>query len=277
MSESIIVLLTNIIFAAIILFVGLWLAKKLRPLFKNTMLKRNMDPMLASFITSIVHILFMVFVIIAALGRLGIQTTSLIAILGAAGLAIGLSLQNSLASFAAGVMIIGFRPFKVGDFIEAGGTSGVVEGIQIFSTQMRTGDNKTVIVPNASIIGGNIINYSARDTRRVDMTFGVGYNDDLKKAKKILQDVLDGDKRILKDPAPVIAVSELADSSVNIIVRPWVKTDDYWQVYWDLTEQVKLRFDKEGISIPYPQRDVHMQQAAPPKRTRTPRATQSKT
>ena len=272
MSESIILMLTNITFAAIILFVGLWLAKKLRPLLKGSMVKRNMDPMLASFITSIAQILFIVFVVIAALGRLGIQTTSLVALLGAAGLAVGLSLQNSLASFAAGVMIIGFRPFKVGDFIEAGGTSGVVEGIQIFSTQMRTGDNKSVIVPNASIIGGNIINYSARDTRRVDMTFGVGYGDDLKKTKEILQEILDGDERVLKDPAPVIAVSELADSSVNIIVRPWVNTDDYWQVYWDLTERIKLRFDKEGIHIPYPQRDVHMHQVAPTKRTRTPRA-----
>jgi len=254
--------LFNIVFAVIILIGGLWLIKKLRPFLKNTLVKRNMDPMLASFITSIVHVLLVVFVIIAALGKLGIQTTSLIAILGAAGLAIGLSLQSSLSSLAAGVMIIGFRPFNVGDYIEAGGTAGVVEGIQIFSTRMRTGDNKTVIVPNASIIGGSIVNYSDRETRRVDMKFGIGYGDNLKIAKQILEDILDKDERVLKDPAPLIAVSELADSSVNLIVRPWVKNADYWPLLWDMTEQVKLRFDQEGIQIPYPQRDVHIHQAA---------------
>lgn len=262
MSETLILILGRIIMAALILIVGLWLARKLRPVLKDFLLKRNLDPMLASFVTSIVHILFVVFVVIAALGKLGVQTTSLVAIVGAAGLAVGLSLQSSLSSFAAGVMIIGFRPFKVGDFIEAGGTSGVVEGIQIFSTQLRTGDNKTVIVPNASIIGSNIINYSARDTRRVDMVFGIGYNDDLQKARQILQEILDADERILDDPAPVIAVGELADSSVNLIVRPWTSTDDYWQVYWDLNEKVKQRFDEEGINIPYPQRDVHLHQVA---------------
>lgn len=262
MSETLILMLGRIIMAALILIVGLWLARKLRPVLKDFLLKRNLDPMLASFVTSIVHILFVVFVVIAALGKLGVQTTSLVAIVGAAGLAVGLSLQSSLSSFAAGVMIIGFRPFKVGDFIEAGGTSGVVEGIQIFSTQLRTGDNKTVIVPNASIIGSNIINYSARDTRRVDMVFGIGYNDDLQKARQILQEILDADDRVLDDPAPVIAVGELADSSVNLIVRPWTSTDDYWQVYWDLNEKVKQRFDEEGINIPYPQRDVHLHQVA---------------
>ena len=262
MSETLILILGRIIMAALILIVGLWLARKLRPVLKDFLLKRNLDPMLASFVTSIVHILFVVFVVIAALGKLGVQTTSLVAIVGAAGLAVGLSLQSSLSSFAAGVMIIGFRPFKVGDFIEAGGTSGVVEGIQIFSTQLRTGDNKTVIVPNASIIGSNIINYSARDTRRVDMVFGIGYNDDLQKARQILQEILDADDRVLDDPAPVIAVGELADSSVNLIVRPWTSTDDYWQVYWDLNEKVKQRFDEEGINIPYPQRDVHLHQVA---------------
>ena len=262
MSETLILILGRIIMAALILIVGLWLARKLRPVLKDFLLKRNLDPMLASFVTSIVHILFVVFVVIAALGKLGVQTTSLVAIVGAAGLAVGLSLQSSLSSFAAGVMIIGFRPFKVGDFIEAGGTSGVVEGIQIFSTRLRTGDNKTVIVPNASIIGSNIINYSARDTRRVDMVFGIGYNDDLQKARQILQEILDADDRVLDDPAPVIAVGELADSSVNLIVRPWTSTDDYWQVYWDLNEKVKQRFDEEGINIPYPQRDVHLHQVA---------------
>jgi small conductance mechanosensitive channel len=171
-------------------------------------------------------------------------------------------LQGSLSNFASGVMIIFFRPFKVGDFVEAGGISGIVEGIQIFSTQMRTGDNKSIIIPNSSITSGTITNYSAKSERRVDMTFGIGYDDDIRKAKQILEDILSADDRILKDPAPVIAVGALADSSVNILVRPWVKTDDYWAVFWDLTEKVKLRFDEENISIPFPQRDVHLHQVA---------------
>lgn len=224
--------------------------------------KRGADPMLASFVGSIVHILAVAFVVIAALGQLGIQTTSLVAIIGAAGLAVGLALQGSLANFASGVMIIAFRPFKVGDFVEAGGAVGVIEGIQIFSTQLKTGDNKTIIVPNAAITGGSITNYSTKDTRRVDLVFGIGYDDDIKKAKSLLEDIVNSDERVLKDPAPVIAVSELADSSVNFIVRPWVNSADYWGVYWDLTETVKLRFDAEGISIPFPQQDVHMHQAA---------------
>jgi len=217
---------------------------------------------LATFITSIAHITAIIFIAIAALSELGIQTTSLIAIVGAAGLAIALSLQGSLSSFAAGVMIIAFRPFKVDDYIEAGGTAGIVEEIQIFSTRLRTADNKTVIVPNAAIINNNIVNYSAKDTRRVDMVFGISYKDDIGMAREILRDVVKQDDRILEDPEPVIAVSQLADSSVNLIVRPWVKTEDYWTVLWDLTEAVKLRFDKEGINIPFPQRDIHLHQAA---------------
>ncbi len=252
----------NIVLAAAILIIGLWLAKRIKTILVSMMEKRGMDKLLATFMGSIAHILISAFVLIAALGELGIQTTSLIAIIGAAGLAIGLALQGSLANFAAGVMIIAFRPFKVGDFIEAGGAVGVVEGIQIFSTQMRSGDNKSIIVPNAKITGGTITNYSTKDTRRVDLVFGIGYDDDIKKAKKVLEDLLAKDERILKDPAPVVAVSELADSSVNFVVRPWVNSADYWAVYWDLTETVKLTFDKEGISIPFPQRDVHMHQAA---------------
>lgn len=255
-------ILTNIVFAAAILLIGLWFAKRLKSVLTSILNKRNVDAMLSTFVGSIAHVLVSAFVIIAALGELGIQTTSLIAILGAAGLAIGLSLQGSLSNFASGVLIIALRPFKVGDFIEAGGATGVVEGIQIFSTQLRTGDNKTIIVPNSGITGGTITNYSTKDTRRVDLVFGIGYNDDIKKAKKIMQDIVSSDERVLKDPAPVVAVSELADSSVNFIVRPWVNSADYWGVYWDLTETVKIRFDAEGISIPYPQQDVHMHQTA---------------
>ena len=255
-------LFINIIVAVIIFTVGWWIARQLRGLITRIMERKNVDPMLVSFTGNVAYIALVLFVIIAALGQLGIQTTSFIAVIGAAGLAIGLSLQASLSNFASGVMIIFFRPFKVGDFIEAAGVSGIVEGIQIFSTQMRTGDNKAIIVPNSSITGSNITNYSAKEERRVDLLFGIGYESDLRHAKQILQEIVTGDERILNDPAPVIAVSELADSSVNIIVRPWVRTEDYWNVYWDMIEAVKLRFDEENITIPFPQRDVHLYQAA---------------
>lgn len=261
MTDTIITFGTNIVVAAVILLVGIWVAKQLKGWAVKLMEGRGVDAMLASFLSSIIHILLVAFVVIAALGQLGIQTTSIIAVVGAAGLAVGLALQSSLANFASGVMIIALRPFKVGDFVEAGGISGVVEGIQIFSTQMRTPDNKMIIVPNGSITGNTITNYSARDTRRVDMVFGISYDDDIKTAKQVLQDLVKADERILEEPAPVIAVSALGDSSVNFIVRPWVKTADYWNVYWDMTEAVKQRFDQEGLHIPYPQRDVHLYQA----------------
>lgn len=255
-------LFINLISAAVVLVVGIWATKLIKKLVISLMEKKGIEPMLISFASSITYVALIAFVIVAALGQLGVQTTSFIAIIGAAGLAIGLSLQASLSNFAAGVMIIFFRPFKVGDFVEAGGVSGVVEGIQIFSTRMRTGDNKAIIVPNSSITGGNITNYSAKDTRRVDLVFGIGYDDDIKQAKKVLTDIVEKEKRILKDPEPLIAVSELADSSVNFIVRPWVKKEDYSGVRYALIEAVKLRFDKEGISIPYPQQDVHMHQTS---------------
>jgi small conductance mechanosensitive channel len=260
MSESIMPIIINAVIAIAILIIGLWLAKRIKNIALSIMEKRGLDPLLANFSASIAHILIVVFIIIASLGQLGIQTTSLIAVLGAAGLAVGLALQGSLSNFASGVIIIALRPFKVGDFVEAGGVSGVVEGIQIFSTSMKTGDNKAIIVPNSAITNGTITNYSAKDTRRVDLVFSIGYNDDIAKAKSILKKLVDDDDRVLKDPATVIAVSELADNSVNIIVRPWTNSADYWAVYWDLTEKIKLTFDKKGISIPYPQRDVHLHQ-----------------
>ncbi len=242
--------------AAAILVFGLWLAGRVRAGLTRMFARRSMDPMLGSFLSSIAHILFVAVVIIAALSQAGIQTSSLIAVIGAAGLAIGLALQSSLSNFAAGVMIITFRPFKVGDFIETAGTSGTVEGIQIFHTQLVTADNKLVIVPNNAITSGNIVNYSAKGDRRVDLVFGISYQDDITTAKAVLTEIIDADPRILKEPAPIIAVSALADSSVNLIVRPWVKTDDYWPVYWDFTEAVKVRFDQKRITIPYPQRVV---------------------
>ena len=244
--------------ALVIFFVGKVVVNILINVLGSLLKKSKMDDILVEFITSILKAILLLFVAIAALNKLGVDTTSLIALLGAAGLAVGLALQNSLQNFAAGVMLIVFRPFKAGDFVEAGGVSGVVESISIFSSTMRTGDNKEVIVPNGSIYGGTIINYSARDTRRVDMVFGIGYDADIKKAKELLLKIVTADERVLPEPAPVIAVSALADSSVNFVVRPWVKSGDYWAVLWSLTEEVKLQFDANDISIPFPQMDVHL-------------------
>jgi small conductance mechanosensitive channel len=252
----------NIAFAAAIFIGGRIISKLLVKLLVKVLHKANLDEILVTFIGSLVRNGLLLIIIIAALEELGVDTTSLIAVLGAAGLAVGLALQNSLQNFAAGVMLILFRPFKKGDFIEAGGTAGVVETITIFSTVMRTGDNREVIVPNGAIYSGTITNYSARDTRRLDMEFGIGYDDDIRKAKQLIQEILSGEERILAEPETLIAVGELADSSVNIVVRPWVKSDDYWPVRFDLTERVKIAFDDAGISIPFPQMDVHMQKAA---------------
>ena len=248
----------NIALAVAIFIVGRLIVKLLMKVVGRLLRRSKMDEMLVNFVSTIINALLMLFVIIAALGQLGVDTTSLIALIGAAGLAIGLSLQDSLKNFAAGVMLIIFRPFKTGDFVEAGGVSGIVEKITIFTSIFRTGDNREIIIPNGKIYADNIINYSARDTRRVDMVFGIGYGDDLLKAKQILCDILDQDERILKDPAPVVSVAELADSSVNFNVRPWVRTADYWAVLWDTTEKVKLEFDRQGISIPFPQMDLHL-------------------
>lgn len=248
----------KIIAAVVILVVGRWVAIFLRNVAQKLMTKSSVDHTLVAFVGHLTYIALLVFVIIAALGQLGIQTTSFIAVLGAAGLAVGLALQGSLSNFAAGVLMIIFRPFKVGDFIEGAGVAGTVEEIQIFTTQLKTPDNKTIIIPNAKITGDNITNYSTKGTRRVDLVFGIGYNDDIDKAKKIIADVITKDERILKDPAPSIAVAELADSSVNFVVRPWVNAADYWNVHCDTTENIKKHFDAEGISIPFPQRDIHV-------------------
>jgi small conductance mechanosensitive channel len=216
------------------------------------------DETLVSFIVNLTYIVLMTFIIIAALGQLGVQTASFVAVLGAAGLAVGLALQGSLANFAAGVLMIIFKPFKVGDFIEAGGTSGVVEEIGIFTTELKSPDNKKVIIPNAKVTGDNIVNYTAKDKRRVDIIAGVSYEDDLDKVRKVLEEIITDDERILEDPSPTIGVLELADSSVNFVVRPWVKTADYWDVFFSTQEKIKKRFDAEGITIPFPQRDVHV-------------------
>ena len=247
------------VLAAIAVFIiGKMLAKWLKKIVARVMNKADVDPLIVGFTTSLVYIGLMVFVVIAALGQIGIQTTSFIAILGAAGLAIGLALQGSLANFAAGFLLIIFRPFKVGDVVEAAGVTGKVDIIQIFTTTLKTPDNKTIIIPNAKLGNDNIINYSTQETRRVDITVGVSYDADLKEVRNILEDIVAKDERILKDPPHQIVVGEVADSSVNFFVRVWVKSSDYWDVYFDANETVKLRMDAAGIGIPYPQRDVHL-------------------
>lgn len=248
----------NIISALAIFVIGKWLAHRLVNLAKRMMARSRVDDTLVSFLGNVFFGLALALVAIAALSQLGVETTSLAAVVAAAGLAIGLSLQSSLANLASGVMIITFRPFRKGDYVEVAGTSGTVEEVNIFTTHLVTPDNKAVIVPNGSILSQNIINYSAKDTRRVDLVFSVGYHDDLGQVKRVLEEVLAQDSRILKDPAPVIAVSQLGESSVDLVVRPWVNATDYWPVNFELLEKVKQRFDAEGISIPFPQRDVYM-------------------
>jgi small conductance mechanosensitive channel len=252
----------NIVMALAIFIIGKFVVGILVKLSKKLMLKANVDKLLVNFISSIIKTILLLFVLIAALDQLGVDTTSMIALIGAAGLAIGLALQGTLQNLASGVMLIIFRPFTDGDFIEAAGVAGVVEEIGIFSITMRTGDNREIIIPNGEVYGGTITNNSRRATRRIDMVFGIGYDDDLKKAKDILNRILSEHELILKDPAPAVAVAELADSSVNFNVRPWCATADYWTVYSDIHEKVKLTFDKEGISIPYPQMDVHQDKVA---------------
>ena len=252
----------KLVAAIVIFYVGRIIAKMVTNGVRKLMVAQEVDKILESFVGNLVYSLLMIFVIIAAINQLGVQTTSLIAIMGAAGLAIGLALQGSLANFASGVLIVMFRPYKVGDFVEAAGISGSVLQVQILTTILKTGDNKQIIVPNGQIMGSIITNFSANDTRRVDLTIGIGYDDDIDKARDTMQELIDADDRILKDPASLIAVSELADSSVNFVVRVWVKSGDYWGVNFDMTEAIKKRFDKEGISFPYPQQDVHIHQVS---------------
>lgn len=248
----------QIIGALAILVIGWIVTKIITGIVRRLTERTGMDATLSRFLIKLTKIVLLIFVFLAALGSLGVETTSFIAIIGAAGLAIGFALQGSLSNFAAGIMLIAFRPFKAGDYVEAAGTAGTVEEVGIFVSIFRTPDNKEVIIPNSGITGGNIINYSAKDTRRIDMVFGIGYDDDIKLAKQTLEEIVTSDERVLKDPAPTIAVSELADSSVNFVCRPWVKTADYWGVLFDVHEKVKQVFDEKGIGIPFPQRDIHV-------------------
>ncbi len=248
----------NLVVALIIFYVGRWVVGLIVRAVASVMQKSNLDKTLETFICNVVRMALVVFVVIAAVNQLGVQTTSMIAVLGAAGLAVGLALQGSLSNFASGVLIVLFRPYKAGDFIEGAGVAGSVEEVQILTTVLKTGDNKRVIVPNSQIMGSIITNYSSNDQRRIDLVVGVSYDDDLDKVRDEFIALVAAEDRILDDPACLIAVSELADSSVNFVVRPWVKTADYSAVKFSLTEAIKKRFDEVGISFPFPQQDVHL-------------------
>lgn len=248
----------SIVAAIAILIIGKYAAKFMRNLLQKLLRKSNLDAAIVSFLGNLFYGLLLTLVVLMALGELGVQTTSFIAVVGAAGLAIGFALKDSLSNFASGVMILINKPFGIGDYIEAGGTAGTVNEIKLFATKLKSPDNKVIFVPNSSIIGGIITNYSAEETRRVDMEFGIGYNDDIDKAKEVILKLLSKDDRVLKDPTPQIVVGSLGDSSVNIRVRPWVRKENYWGFFFDMTENVKKQFDAEGISIPFPQRDVHL-------------------
>ena len=248
----------RVVSAIAIVVIGRWVAKGITRIIERLMLKRKVDETLVSFVSNLGYVAMLAFVIIAALNKLGIQTASFIAVVGAAGLAIGLALQGSLSNFAAGILMIIFRPFKVGDYIEGAGVAGTVEAIQIFTTQLKTPDNKTVIIPNSKISSDNIVNYSTKGTRRVELVFGIAYDDDIDKARQIIMDIIEKDERVFKDPEPIVVLSELADSSVNLTMRAWSKSGDHWNIFFDTTEKVKKAFDAQGITIPFPQRDVHI-------------------
>jgi len=244
--------------AIVIFYVGRMIARLITKGLRNMMQSQEVDKILETFVCNLVYWMLMAFIIIAAMSQLGIQTTSLIAVMAAAGLAVGLALQGALGNFAAGVLIVMFRPYRVGDYIEAAGIAGSVLQVQILTTMLKTGDNKLIVVPNGQIMSSIIINYSAHKTRRIDMVIGVSYDDDIDKVRNTIRELIDADDRILKDPECLIAVSELADSSVNFTVRPWVNRADYSGVKFALTEAIKKRFDKDGISFPFPQQDVHL-------------------
>jgi small conductance mechanosensitive channel len=248
----------NLLVALAIIFIGKFVANMIRNGVAKVMRHKGMDDAIISFISSLLYGMLFFIVIVAAVSHLGFNTSSLVAIVGAAGLAIGLALQGSLSNFASGVLLIVFKPFKSGDFIEVSGVAGIVENILIFSTQLRTGDNKTVIIPNGSITSGTITNYSTKPTRRIDLLIGVSYDADLAKTKALLLEITHADERVLKDPDVTVGVSELADNSVNFVVRPWVKSSDYWPTYFDLLQKIKVELDEAGIEIPYPQLSIHV-------------------
>ena len=253
---------TKVLAALAILILGWFVARLFTGAVRKALRRGNVDATLARFLGNLVQMLAMTFVVIAAISKLGVETASFVAVLGAAGFAVGFALQGSLSNFAAGVMIMVFRPFRAGDLVDAGGTSGIVDEVGIFNTVVLTLDNKRVIVANSAITGNNITNYSALPTRRVDLQFGLAYGDDVRRAKQLVLEVLAKDARVLKDPAPVVALGELGESGVKILCRPWVKTEHYWDVTWDTLENVKHAFEAAGFTAPHPQRDVHLHQVA---------------
>jgi len=248
----------NLVAALAIFVIGRWVAKLVNRVLVKGLNRAEVEPILVRFVGNIVNVVLTIFVVLAAISQLGVQTTSLIAVLGAAGLAVGLALQGSLANFAAGVLIIVFRPYKSGDYIEAGGVAGTVDEVQIFTTVLNTPDNRRVIVPNGQIMSGVITNYSSHPIRRLDLTASVSYDADTDHVRRVLTGILDADERVLSEPAYNVRMMTHGESSIDWIVRPWVNTADYWETCWDLTERIKRRFDEEGIAIPFPQRDVHV-------------------
>jgi small conductance mechanosensitive channel len=248
----------QVIGAIVILVIGRIAAGIVAGLTRRGLNRAEAEPALTNFVANLVKTAVLLFAVVAALAKFGIQTTSFVAVLGAAGLAVGLALQGSLSNFAAGMLILIFKPFKIGDVIDAAGSKGKVVNIGLFTTTMNTPDNQKIIIPNSSVTGGTITNVNAYDTRRVDLTAGIGYGDDIGRARDVLTRILENHPKVLKDPAPTIEVAELADSSVNFVVRPWAATADYWTVYFDVTRAIKEEFDAAGISIPFPQQDVHM-------------------
>lgn len=251
----------KVLTAIIIVLVGSWIAKVIRKGIRKGMSRKNLDATITNFTCSVTYALLMAFIVVAALGQLGVQTSSIVAILGASALAVGLALQGSLSNLAAGVLLMVTRPFKAGDYVETAGNAGVVEAISLLNTTLKSIDNKKIILPNSGIIGSPIINYTAEQKRRVDLKVGVSYKSDLRKVREVLMDEITRNDKVLKDPAPMVGVVEMAASSVNLVVRPWVNTADYWDVYFALTESIKLRLDAEGIGIPFPQTDVHLYRA----------------
>ncbi|KAA3651211.1 MAG: mechanosensitive ion channel family protein [Bacteroidetes bacterium] len=248
----------KLIGAIITLVIGLWVIKTIMKGISKGFEKREMDPSLIPFLKSLIGTLLKALLVISVMSMLGIAMTSFVAILGAMGLAVGMALSGTLQNFAGGVIILILKPFKVGDFVEAQGYSGTVNSIMIFNTILKTPDNKTIIIPNGGLSTGSLINYSTESTRRVDWTVGIGYGDDIQKARQILLDILTTDSRVFKDPAPFIQVSALADSSVNLATRVWVNSSDYWAVYMETNEKIYNEFNKQGINIPFPQMDVHV-------------------
>lgn len=248
----------QIIGAVVTLIIGSWVIKKITNAFVKALNKKEVDPTLIPTLKGVVRVFLYVALIMAIISQVGIETSGFLAIFGAAGLAIGLSLQGSLSNFAGGILILTLKPFKAGDFVTINGESGTVHSVTIINTVLKTTDNKTIYLPNAAVAGANITNYTEEPTRRWDKVFGIGYADDFDKAKKIILEFLNADERVIKEPKPFVRVGNLGDSSVDITVRAWVKKEDYWALNFDMIEKVKKEFDKQGISIPFPQRDVHI-------------------